>query len=117
MRALRLSLLLIVVMLSLLLSAAASGYGISDYWNGLMNRNMTVSTCCERSREWNRVYRPLYYEFCLQYNGTSFPSGMLCNGFSNPFVDGRDAFLAYAWCTNDDHYNDVYPVTCSTTFP
>lgn len=113
-------LLVLVALVAVSLTFATAAYAaVTTYWGTAgMNPGQISSTCCFYSREYNRVYRPLGYNFRLTYSsdGSSYWSWAGPNAWDNPFVDQRNATSAIAVC-NNYHHDWVNTVTCQTTVP
>lgn len=104
--------LFVVVLAALAMAAAAFAYSTNYVDNAYFGVGDTDWTSDQASRQYNKVWRPLYYEFCLTYGST----GCVTDALNNPFTDTRTAFYDYAGCWNTSGY-DVSPVTCQTTHP
>jgi hypothetical protein len=74
------------------------------------------STQTHLDRAWNRVYRPLGYEFRLQYMYTNGNTASWFNATSNPFVVNAGAGNAWANCRNDSTVFSM-GATCQSTVP
>lgn len=74
----------------------------------------TMITCCQASREWNKIWRPTPIYFCSHMPPDV--QSYICSLWDNPIVDNRNAFNSWAHCMNYDSVTS-YPTTCQTTHP
>lgn len=107
----RRKLLLVAGIAALVIAIPALAAQITYYSGGLPSGG-GAHTTGYASRDWNRVYRPTAYTFCLAYNDANY----VCDAWSNPFVDNRNATSAQSWCQNSST-QFVSNVTCQTTTP
>lgn len=96
----------------LLGASTALAWQSVKYWNAPLRAGHKAQTLGYASRQWNKVWRPIAYNFGLGYSGYRY----VYDAWNNPFVDNRNAVYAQAACLNASA-SLADPVACLTTRP
>lgn len=110
------ALTIVACAIALVLPSAAYAYFVTNYVTSAdFKYGDYGSTCCNKVREYNKVWRPIGYDISLFYDPS--PCCAVRNWDQNPFTDPRNASWARAGCQNVDAFGrEEYPVTCQTTY-